>query len=356
MSLTLSTAPFGVTASGTQADLYTLCNANGMEVVISNYGGVIQSLLVPDLHGNRDDVVLGYDTLAEYEKCDVYLGCLVGRYANRIASSRFTLDGIEYPLEKNLGKHHLHSASAGFNKVVWDATTSLDDSKVTLTLQYLSADGHGGYPGALRIEVRYTLNADNELCIDYFASVDKPTVVNLTNHSYFNLRGHQYAQVDGVLDHELELSASRFIPTDHEGIPEGGVSDVVNTPLDFRQSTPVGDRIDVDHQQLVVGSGYDHTWLIDGVANELRPAARIRDNTSGRSLSVHTTQPGMQFYTANHLGMVAGKGGHSYQRRGALCCETQHLANSPNVPTFPSTVLRPGQKWCQSTVFQFTVE
>ncbi len=356
MSITLGSSSFGVTAAGREVLLHTLRNTHGVEVAISDYGGVIQSLRVADRDGHFEDVVLGYDSLAEYEQCTAYLGCITGRYANRIAGSGFRLDGVGYLLENNFGEHHLHSASAGFNSEVWDAFTAVNETEALLSLKYLSADGHGGYPGALSVEVSYRLNDQSELRIDYAATTDKPTIVNLTNHSYFNLAGHQYAHTDAILNHEIQLHASRFIPTDNEGIPLGYEAEVANTPFDFQIAKCIGKQIIAPHAQLAAGGGFDHTWVIDGSLATLRQTALVRDPVSGRSMAVSTTQPGVQFYTANNLVPLTGKGGQRYGRRGAFCLETQHFANSPNEPSFPTTVLRPGQEFHHSTVFRFAAE
>ncbi len=351
----IQTALFGQTADGQRVNLYTLTNVNGVEVKIASYGGIVTSIRTPDQHGVFDDIVLGYDTLAEYEACHWYFGCITGRFANRIANSRFELDGVVYHLDSNLGQHHLHSAGAGFNKVVWQGATSSGEASARLDLTYVSADGHGGYPGCLSVTVSYTLNDTNELCIDYSAVTDKPTVVNLTNHSYFNLRGHQYASRDGVLDHIVKLQAASYIPTDNEGIPYGFFTDVCDTPMDFRLEHRIGDRIEDDYSQLHEGHGYDHTWMLDPGRLPAALVAEVTEPTTGRVLRVTTTQPGLQFYTANHMTDSIGKSKALYQKRGSLCLETQHPGDSPNQAGFPTTVLRPGQDWSQSTTYQFEI-
>ncbi|OED38428.1 hypothetical protein AB833_19810 [Chromatiales bacterium (ex Bugula neritina AB1)] len=352
----IQTELFDQTADGQSVYLYTLTNANDVTVKIISYGGIIQSLTTPDRQGNIDDVVLGYDSLADYEACKRYLGCITGRYANRIANSCFTLDGVSYALEKNLGEHHLHSASAGLNKVVWEGVASDDSSSASVVLSYVSADGHGGYPGRLVLDVRYTLNDAGELRIGYRASTDKATVLNLTNHSYFNLRGHQYAGRDGVLDHTLQLSAEEFIPSNNQGIPLGVYHKVAATPMDFRKPHRIGERISDDHPQLQAGHGYDHTWVPASPRSASDWVAVVHEPVSGRTMRVGTSQPGVHFYSANHVTEITGKSGVAYRKRGSLCLETQHPADSPNQPAFPSTVLRPGQLWEEETIYQFDVK
>lgn len=344
---------FGTTAAGQTVDRFILRNANGVEVSIINLGGIIQSIWVPDQNGTFDDVVLGYDTLAEYETCSAFFGCIAGRYANRIAKGRFTLDGKAYALETNNGENHLHGGSAGFNRVVWEAEIDETVDEPTLALRYVSADGEGGYPGELTTTVRYSLSAQNELRIEYQATTDQPTILNLTNHSYFNLLGQQHATKNSVLDHKVMLNAPRYIPTDAVAIPLGHLADVGGTPMDFRTSTSIGARIDHDEEQLRFGMGYDHTWVFEHERDASAVAARVVEPTSGRWLETYTTQPGVQFYTANHMLPVAGKQGAQYDFRSGFCLETQHFPDSPNQPNFPSTVLRPGEIFSQATLFKF---
>jgi len=354
----ISCVPYGVTSKNTaharNINQYQLKNSSGLEVGIINYGGIINSLCLPDRSGKFDDVVLGYDTLQEYENCPAHFGCITGRYANRISNGRFMIDDRIYQLETNRGQHHLHGASAGFGKVIWDAEATEGSDSVSLVLRYVSDDGHGGYPGELRVEVAYTLTESNQLQIDYRAETDKPTIVNLTNHSYFNLRGHQYADSDGILDHQLTLFADYFVPTDEVGIPLGGTVSVDNTPLDFRQSTSIGARIQEPHQQLENGRGYDHNWVACRSETGVTPIASVYEPVSGRNMLVETTQPGVQFYSGNNLADRPGKTGIRYDRRGALCLETQYYPDSPNRPEFPPTVLRPGNIWAESARFSFT--
>jgi len=355
---------FGTTAAGDAADLFTLSNSNGdtsgIEVAITNFGGIIQSIRVPDKAGNIDDIALGYESLAAYEICPAYFGCVAGRYANRIANGRFALDGVEYLLERNNGAHHLHGGSAGFNRVIWRAQMDdAADSKLTLT--YVSADGEGGYPGQLTAEVCYSLTAQNELRIDYRATTDKPTILNLTNHSYFNLLGQQHATEESILNHQLMLNAEQYIPTDSGSIPLGPLADVSDTPMDFRTSIAIGARIDDEDDQLKFGKGFDHTWVLNKPHEEdpserqsaLSLAARIIEPTSGRLLEVYTTEPGVQFYTGNHISDLRGKGGVIYESRSGFCLETQHFPDSPNQPNYPSTILRPEDAFHETTLFRF---
>ncbi len=353
MTIGISCSPYGITTNGDSIDHYVLTNSNGVEVGIINYGGIITSLRVPDRNGVFDDVVLGYDTLAEYEKCPAHFGCITGRYANRISQGHFAIDGQSYQLETNRGPHHLHGASAGFGKVVWQAETVSESSAVVL--RYLSVDGHGGYPGNLQVEVIYRLTERNQLQISYRAVTDKPTIVNLTNHSYFNLKGHQHAVSGGVLDHQLCLTADSFVPSDNAGIPLGGLQSVDNSPFDFRQPTRIGARIREAHDQLENGKGYDHNWVASGPAGELKRVARVGEPVTGRRLTVETTQPGVQFYSGNNLSDCAGKSGARYGNQGALCLETQYFPDSPNHPEYPPTIVRPDEEWREQAIFTFSV-
>jgi aldose 1-epimerase len=343
---------FGNMVDGTPVDLYTLTNANGVEARISNYGGTVVSLMVPDRNGAFEDVVLGFDTLEEYVEKSLYFGCIVGRYANRIAKGRFTLDGVEYTLAQNDGENHLHGGIKGFDKVVWEAKAVKGDEAVGLELTYLSKDGEEGYPGNLSVKVVYNLTNDDELRIEYFATTDGATVVNLTNHSYFDLAGG----VSGdILDHELTIHADRFTPIDETLIPTGELRSVQGTPMDFCQAVAIGARIEQDDEQLIFGNGYDHNWVLDKPAGSLALAARVHEPTTGRVLEVYTTEPGIQFYAGNFLdGSITGKGGKVYERRCGFCLEAQHFPDSPNQPGFPSTVLRPGEEYAQTTVYKFS--
>jgi len=341
---------FGKTAEG-QVDLYTLTNRNGIEVRITNYGGRVVSLLAPDRHGKVADVVLGFDNLDDYLGNNPFFGALVGRYANRIAKARFTLDGVEYKLAQNNGPNSLHGGLKGFDKVIWPAR-ELSKGPPTLELTYVSQDGEEGYPGKLTAKVVYALTDNNELRIDYTATTDKDTVLNLTNHSYFNLAGQGTGD---ILKHEIMINADRFTPVDATLIPTGELRQVQGTPLDFRQAMAIGARIDADDEQLKFGKGYDHNFVINHTGRGLSLAARVTEPESGRVMEVFTTQPGVQFYTGNFLdGTVHGKGGKAYGRRSAFCLETQHFPDSPNQPKFPSAELKPGQTYHQTTAFKFS--
>ena len=344
--------PFGEMPDGTAVDLYTLRNAGGAEVKITNYGGLVVSLTAPDRAGQLDDVVLGYDTLAEYLADTPYFGAIVGRYGNRIGGAKFALDGTEYTLAVNDGAHSLHGGEKGFDKVVWQARAVEGPGQDALELTYLSGDGEEGYPGNLSVTVVYTWTDENELKIDYTATTDRRTVVNLTHHSYFNLAG---AGVGDNGAHEMMIHADRFTPVDAGLIPTGERRSVRGTPMDFTQPTAIGARIGDDDEQLKLGGGYDHNWVLNSTDGSLALAARVHEPTTGRVLEVLTTEPGMQFYAGNFLdGSLVGKGGKTYRHRGAFCLETQHFPDSPNHPEFPSTVLDPGQTYRQRTVYKFS--
>lgn len=347
---------FGQTQDGIAVQLFTLTNDNGMIAKITNYGGIITQLWVPDRDGRAADVVLGFDSVADYEEKSPYFGCITGRYANRIAGGRFTLDGVTYDkLAINNGPNHLHGGLKGFDKQVWEAEPFEADDAVGLKLHYLSKNGDEGYLGNLDVTVTYTLNNANELRIDYEATTDKPTVVNLTNHSYFNLAGHA-AGTDAALAHEMLINADHFTPVaDANAIPTGEIRPVKDSPMDFTTSTSIGERIDADDEQLKFGNGYDHNWVLNKQQGELSLAARVTEPTTGRVMEVLTTEPGVQFYTANYLDGFTGKGGATYPRRSAFCLETQHYPDSPNKPEFPSTVLRPPEIYATTTIFKFSV-
>jgi aldose 1-epimerase len=344
--------PFGKTADGTPVELFTLRNIHGVEARIMTYGGIVVSLKVPDRQGKMDDVVLGYDTLDGYLKDNgPYMGALIGRYGNRIAKGKFKLNGVEYTLAQNNGENHLHGGLKGFDKVVWKPTP-LGSRSVKLT--YLSKDGEEGYPGNLTVTVIYTLTNQNELKIDYSATTDKATVLNLTHHSYFNLAG---AGSGDILSHEVHINADRFTPVADSGsIPTGELRSVKGTPMDFTSPTAVGARIEENYDQLQFGRGYDHNWVLNrNRGRALTPAARVYEAQTGRVMEVYTTEPGVQFYTGNFLdGTITGKGGKVYQKRYGLCLETQHFPDSPNHPNFPTTTLKPGQKYTQTTVYKFS--
>jgi aldose 1-epimerase len=346
-------APFG-TVDGKEVFLYTLRNKSGMEARITTYGGIVVSLSVPDRSHKSGDVVLGYDSLSGYLKATPYFGAIVGRYGNRIGKARFTLDGKEYSLRANDGANTLHGGPKGFDKVVWDADETTPATQSVLALSYLSRDGEEGYPGNLKASVVYTVTDSNELRIDYQASTDMPTVQNLTHHSYFNLAG---AGKGDILSHEVMLNADRFTPIDAGLITTGELKPVEGTPMDFRTPTAIGARIGAKDDQLRFGRGYDHNWVLNRTGEGLSLAARVTEKTSGRVMEVWTTQPGIQFYSGNFLdGTCIGKGGTPYAYRTGFCLETQHFPDSPNKPSFPSTVLRPGEKFSSTTVYRFSTQ
>ncbi len=341
-------------STGEEIDLYTLRNAQGMEATITNYGGRLVTLCTPDRNGKLDDVVLGFDNLNGYLEKNPYFGALVGRYANRIAKGEFSLNGKTYKLARNNSENSLHGGIRGFDKVVWTGNEFTSAAGPALKLTYLSKDGEEGYPGNLTVAVTYSLNDDHELKIDYEATTDKDTVINLTNHSYFDLCGQAAGT---ILDHEVTINADRFTPVNSHLIPTGELKAVQGTPFDFRRPTRIGAHIDEKDEQLQYGQGYDHNYVLNRSGNGLSSAARVREPKSGRVLEVLTTQPGMQFYTGNHLdGTVTGKGGTVYGFRFGFCLETQHFPDSPNQPKFPSAVLKTGQKYQGTTIFKFSVE
>ncbi len=342
---------FGVLNDGTEIALYTLVNDTGMKVSITNYGGIVVSLFVPDRNGIMGDVVLGFDSLQEYETHNPFFGCLVGRFGNRIAHSKFSIDGSEYKLAQNNGENHLHGGLSGFDKKVWKAKAIETKMGPALTLKYISPDGEEGYPGTLAVKVVYTLTNQNALRIHYMASTDKKTVVNLTNHSYFNLSAGASRT---ILDHSMMINADEFTPVDETLIPTGELRSVENTPLDFRTPTLIGARINQDDPQLKYGGGYDHNWIVNGEAGQLRLAAKVFEQNSGRVMKVITTEPAIQFYAGNMLPVINGKNNTSYNKRGGLCLETQHYPDSPNKPEFPSTILEPGDKYKTTTIYKFS--
>jgi len=342
---------FGKTQDGTAVDQYTLTNANGMKVKITAYGGIVTAIEAPDKNGKVEDVVLGFDNLDEYLKGHPSFGTIPGRYANRIAKARFTLGGKEYKLFANNGENSLHGGKKGFDKYVWKAREVAARNGVALEVTHTSPDGDEGYPGTLTATVVYTLTNANELRIDYSATSDQDTVVNLTNHSYFNLKG---AGNGDILDHDLMLNADRFTPVNTGLIPTGELRNVAGTPLDFTKPARIGARIESDYDQMKIGRGYDHNFAVNGKAGTLRLAARATEATSGRVLEVWTTEPGVQLYTGNFLdGSKVGKSGKAYKQRYGFCLETQHFPDSPNQPSFPSTVLKKGGRYQTTTVFKF---
>ena len=352
-TVTVTRSAFGRLPDGHGVDVYTLANAQGIEVRVMTYGAIITVVRTPDRVGHVEDIALGFDNLAGYLSEHPYFGALVGRYANRVARGQFTLDGTTYHLALNNGPNSLHGGLRGFDKVLWSAEPFSNGNAAGVTLRYASADGEEGYPGTMHVRVTYTLNSRDELDVDYEATTNKPTVVNLTQHSYWNLHGEGRGD---ILDHLVEIDASYFTPVDSTLIPTGQIAPVAGTPFDFRTPVAVGARIAAPNEQLRCGGGYDHNFVLDRKEGGLTHAARVIDPVSGRTLDVNTTEPGMQFYTGNFLdGTIRGKGGLVYVHRGALVLETQHYPDSPNHPNFPSTVLRPGATFRSRTVFTFGV-
>ena len=343
--------PFGKTSDGTAVDVFTLTNKHGVQVRVISYGAIVTSIRVPDRNGTFADVVHGFDTLDGYLKTHPYFGAVVGRYGNRIGRAQFTLDGRTYKLAANNGRNHLHGGVRGFDKFVWQAEPLPGGGGVAFSRT--SPDGEEGYPGAVTVRVVYTLTEANDLSVEYRATSDKATPINLTNHSYFNLSGHDSGD---ILGHELTIHADRYTPVDSTLIPTGELAPVDGTPFDFRKPLAVGARINQSHPQLKFGRGYDHNFVLNRLGEGLQPAARVHDPKSGRLLDVATTEPGVQFYTGNFLdGSVKGKGGAVYKHRSALCLETQHYPDSPNKPEFPSTILKPGAEYRSQTLFRFGV-
>jgi aldose 1-epimerase len=346
-------APFGTSDDGRSVHVFTLTNANGVEVRVMEYGATIVSLRTPDRDGNLGDIALGFDSLDGYLAGSPYFGAVVGRYGNRIAGGRFALDDSTYQLATNDGVNHLHGGITGFDKVVWTGEPVERDDGVGVTFAYTSPDGEEGYPGTLETRVTYILTEADELIMDYVATTDRATPVNLTQHTYFNLTGD--ASRD-ILDHELQVHAESFTPVDETLIPTGTVAPVAATPFDFRSPTAIGARIGEDHRQLELGGGYDHNFVLRRAGPGLISAAQVVEPTSGRMLEVLTTEPGMQFYSGNFLdGTITGKGGRVYEHRFGFCLETQHYPDSPNQPEFPSTILRPGDEYRSTTVWRFGV-
>ena len=333
--------------------LYVLKNNNGAEACVTNWGGRLVSVMVPDKNGKMTDVVLGYDNIQQYvDYPDNNYGGLIGRYGNRIANAKFTLDEVEYQLPQNNNGHCLHGGPFGYHTRVWDAK-QIDGQTVELT--YLSEDGEAGFPGNLNIKVTYTLTNDNAVDIQYEATTDKATILNLTNHSYFNLSGVPGSK---ILDHKIMIAADTYVPVDETLIPKGVLDPVENTPMDLRQLVTVGDHIDDDFQQLTYGGGYDHNWVLNTNGDIHQLAAKVVSPTSGIVMDVYTNEPGIQFYAGNSMSKEGDKGklGVVYPHRGALCLETQHYPDSPNQPTFPSVVLRPGEKYTSECIYKFSVE
>ena len=348
---------YGVTADGIDVDEYTLTNAKKMEVKIITFGGIITSIKVPDRRHQFENVALGFDNLQDYETKNPYFGCITGRYANRIAEGMFTLDDVTYQLDINNPPNHLHGGVKGFDKQVWEVTQEINDgNEVGIELHYLSPDGDQNYPGNLDVYVIYTLTDKNEIRMDYRATTDAPTIVNLTNHTYWNLSGEGEG---AIYDHILRINADQYTPVDETLIPTGEITPVEGTPLDFRKSKPLADGIRSDHPQIVIGRGFDHNWVLNRPSFEdksLIPAAQLYEPESGRFLEIFTTEPGIQFYSGNFLdGTLYGTSHRAYRQGDGLALETQHFPDSPNQPDFPSTVLRPGETYETTTIFKLSV-
>lgn len=349
---------FGKLPDGREVSLYSLVNANGLKADVTNYGGIIVRLLVPDRSGRFDDIVLGYNTLEEYLKATPYFGAIVGRYGNRIAHGKFTLDGRTHTLATNNKPGgipcHLHGGQVGFDKVLWSAEPLLREDTPGLKLRYLSKDGEEGYPGNLDVTIHYWLGNDNSLRIEYLATTDQATPVNLTQHSYFNLKGEGHGD---ILGHSLTLRAGHFTPVDAGLIPTGEILPVAGTPFDFTTAHLIGERVKADNAQLKFGGGYDHNWVLDNQSGQMSLAALVSEPTSGRTMEVWTEEPGVQFYSGNFLdGSLIGKSGRAYPHRSGFCLETQHYPDSPNQPSFPSTILRPGETYRTVTLYKFSAK
>jgi aldose 1-epimerase len=343
----------GMTTEGVEMRLYTLRNAQGLEARITNYGGILVSLMVADRNGKFSDIVLGFDHLEEYLGAHPCFGATIGRYANRIAAGLFHLEGRDYQLTRNSEGNHIHGGQKGFDKVLWTAAERESPNGPALDLQYLSRDGEEGYPGELTVQVTYTLTNADELKIEYSAAADKTTIVNLTHHSYFNLRD---AGKSDILGHELRIGADYFLPIDQFSIPTGEMRAVKGTAFDFKKMTPIGARIGGEDLQLAYGNGYNHNWVLNNPGQLSSPAAVVYDSASGRTMEVLTTEPGLQFFSGNLPdGMFGGKGGDPYPSRSGLCLEAQHFPDSPNHAGFPSTVLRAGEIYAQTTIYRFGV-
>ena len=343
---------FGKTTDGDDVSEYTLKNSNGMEVSVISYGGIITSWKAKDRDGNYKDIVLGFNDLSDYETRSPYFGALIGRYGNRIKEGKFTLDGVEYDLAVNNGENHLHGGLKGFDKVIWDVEKEVNDKSASLILRYTSRDMEEGYPGNLDVKVTYTLTNDDELRVRYEAETDKKTVINLTQHSYFNLSAGLSRD---ILAHQITIDANSYLPVDQTLIPTGEIKSVIGTPFDFRESKSVGDNIDEENTQLTFGNGYDHCWVLNKQDEGIRLVASAYDPLSGRLLEVSSDQPGIQFYSGNFLdGTLESKDGAKYEFRSGFCLETQHYPNSPNQESFPSVTLNPGEKYDTKTIFRFS--
>jgi aldose 1-epimerase len=332
-----------------KVNLFTLTNKNNMTVKIIDYGGIITEIIIPDKNGKLIDIALGFDKLDNYLKAHPYLGATIGRFGNRIANGRFSIDGKEYKLACNDGDNHLHGGEKGFDKIVWDSEIQGN----TLKLSYFSKDMEEGYPGNMNVEVSFSLTDDNELVIDYIADTDKKTILNLTNHSYFNLNGE--GDSNDILKHSLKLNCNQYTETDSGSIPTGVISDTLGSPLDFSSLTELGSRINSDFEQMVFAGGYDHNFIINGNTDSLRLAAELQGDISGILMQVLTTEPAIQIYTGNYLdGSVTGKAGKAYTKRSGICLETQHYPDSPNHAAFPTTELEPGKQFKSTTIYKFS--
>ncbi|AFN73276.1 Aldose 1-epimerase [Melioribacter roseus P3M-2] len=344
---------FGVAPDGSPVFLYTMKNSNGMTVKLTNYGATLVSIVTPDKDGNFADIIAGFDSLSGYVNDNSFIGVTVGRYANRIGKGKFKIDDREYQLTINDGNNHLHGGVKGFHKLVWDSEIVTDDTSSYVVMKLHSPDGYEGYPGNVDVKVKFSLNDNNDLIIEYAGTTDKPTILNLTNHAYYNLSGNFE---NTILDHILTINADNFTPIDSELIPTGEIASVENTPMDFRKPTAVGARINEDYIQLKYGKGYDHNWALNEYDGNVRKAVTLSDPKSGRVLEIFTDQPGMQFYSGNFLnGTITGKGGIKYNYRTALCLEPQFFPDSPNKDNFDSPLLKPGEIYRQTTVYRFGI-
>ena len=351
-TVSITVSPIGKIHTGETINQYRFANDNGVEVAAINFGGIITSVKVPDKNGKLEDVVLGFDSLEKYLVDRHYLGAVVGRYCNRIAGGKLMINGIQYDLALNNTPNHIHGGINGFSKVVWHGQPIEDAKGKGIKFTYLSKDMEEGYPGNLNVEVVYKLTKDNALEIEYKATTDKTTVVNMTQHSYFNLEGHKNLNVEG---HILSMNADGYLPVDQYAIPKGHIEDVAKSPFDFRKATPVGERVNEKHQQLKFGNGYDHCWVLNKDEGKLALAATVQAPLSGRHMEVYTTEPGVQFYSGNYLDeSIIGKGGTAYNSRHGLCLETGHYPDSPNQPAFPSTTLAPDETYYSKTVYKFS--
>lgn len=345
---------FGTLANGKEVSLYTLTNKSGMRATITDYGAAVTSLIVPDKGGKLADVVLGYDSVSGYVADKSYFGVIVGRYGNRIGKGKFKLNGKEYQVTINDGENHLHGGTHGFHKVLWKAEPMQSDSSQSLKLTHTSSDGEEGYPGNVTVEVTYTLSDKNELIITYHGTTDRPTILNPTHHSYFNLTG---SPTNTILEQQLQIDSDSLTPVDKGLISTGELLSVANTPMDFRTPTAIGSRINEQYEQLIFGKGYDHNWVLRNYDGKVRQAAELYDPKSSRLLTVFTDQPGLQFYSGNFLdGTAKGKNGIAYRHRTGLCLEAQHFPDSPNKPNFPSVTLVPNERYTQTTIYQFSTK